>query len=267
MFENINFDYSLAGAFVSFLVGLTGVGGGSLMSPILILVFGISPAMAVGTDLWFAAITKTIGGATHHRLQSVDWPVVRRLALGSLPAAVLTLLWLWLFQNGEIDDKPLKTMLGCALLLTSVMMVLKPRIQPALVKFRDRYTGNAKVRLRQKIVIMAGGALVGVMVTLTSVGAGALVAVLLASAYPLRMGTKRIVGTDIVHAVPLTLVAGTGHAALGNFDGWLLASLLIGSIPGIVVGSLVAGKIPEDWVRYALAAMLVVSSLKMLGVF
>lgn len=267
MLEQINLGYSLAGAFVSFLVGLTGVGGGSLMSPILVLFFGVSPAVAVGTDLWFAAVSKTVGGFTHHRMKSVDWPVVRRLALGSLPAAVLTLLWLWLFQDGKIDDKALKQLLGAALLLTSVMMLLKPRIQPALVSLREKLTGNARMRHRQRLIIMGGGAAVGVLVTLTSVGAGALVAVLLATAYPLRLGTKKIVGTDIVHAVPLTLVAGAGHAALGNFDGWMLASLLIGSIPGIIVGSLVAGKIPENWVRYALAAMLVVSSLKMLGLF
>ena len=265
MLDQINLGYSFAGAFVSFLVGLTGVGGGSLMSPILILFFGVSPAMAVGTDLWFAAITKTAGGAMHHKLQSVDWHVVRRLCMASIPAAVLTLVWLWLFQNGELDDKPLKILLGCALLLTSVLMLLKLRIQPALVRLRGRM--NTNIRGKQRLLILAGGALVGAMVTLTSIGAGALVAVLLAMAYPLRLTSKQIVGTDIVHAVPLTLVAGAGHAALGNVDGALLISLLIGSIPGILLGSLVAGKVPEHWVRYALAGMLVVSSLKMLGVF
>jgi len=265
MLDHINLGYSLAGAFVSFLVGLTGVGGGSLMSPILIAVFGVSPSLAVGTDLWFAAVTKTVGGITHHRMKSVDWYVVRRLAMASIPAAVLTLLWLWLFQDGGLDDKPLKLLLGAALLLTAVLMVLKKRIQPALVQLRARMSNN--LRSRQKLLIMAGGAAVGAMVTLTSIGAGALVAVLLAMAYPLRLSTKKIVGTDIVHAVPLTIVAGSGHALLGNVDGWLLASLLIGSIPGIVVGSLVSGKIPEDWVRYALAAMLVVSALKMMGAF
>jgi len=265
VFDNINLGYTLAGAFVSFLVGLTGVGGGSLMSPILILVFGVSPALAVGTDLWFAAVTKTVGGAAHHKLQSVDWYVVRRLAMASIPAAVLTLLWLWLFQDGELDDKPLKQLLGSALLLTAILMLLKKRIQPSLMKLRTRMSTN--LRSRQRLLIMAGGAVVGGLVTLTSVGAGALVAVLLAMAYPIRLSSKQIVGTDIVHAVPLTLVAGFGHSLLGNVDGWMLASLLIGSIPGIVVGSLVGGKIPEDWVRYALATMLVVSSLKMLGVF
>lgn len=262
MFESINLGYSLAGAFVSFLVGLTGVGGGSLMAPILILAFGINPALAVGTDLWFAAITKTVGGVMHNKLGSVDWYVVRRLAIGSLPAAVLTLLWLWLFQDGKLDAGPLMKLLGGALLLTSILMLLKPRIQPALVKMRDRLGGG--MRMRQRVLVIGGGAAIGALVTLTSVGAGALVAVLLATLYPLRLGTKSIVGTDIVHAVPLTLVAGMGHSLLGNVDGWMLASLLIGAIPGIIAGSLVSGKVPESWVRYALAGMLVIASMKML---
>ena len=262
MLGQIDLGFTLAGAFVSFLVGLTGVGGGSLMAPILILVLGVSPALAVGTDLWFAAITKTVGGFTHHKLKSVDWYVVRRLAIGSVPAAVVTLLWLWLFHDGKLDAKPLMRLLGAALLLTSVMMVLKPRIQPALVKLSK--TMGTGMRSRQRIIITVGAVIIGAMVTLTSVGAGALVAVLLATVYPLRLGTKQIVGTDIVHAVPLTLVAGMGHTMLGNVNGWMLASLLLGSIPGIIVGSLVSGRVKEDYVRYALAAMLAVSSIKML---
>ena len=262
MLTEIDLGYSLAGLVVSFLVGLTGVGGGSLMAPILVLGFGINPALAVGTDLWFAAITKTIGGGMHHKLRSVDWYVVRRLALGSLPAAVLTLLWLWLFQDGNIDAGPLKKLLGAALLLTSILILAKPRIQPALVKLRDRMGDG--VRVRQRLFIVAGGAVIGALVTLTSVGAGALVAVLLATAYPMRLGAKKIVGTDIVHAVPLTLVAGSGHLMLGNVDGWLLASLLIGAVPGIIIGALVSGKVRDDWVRYALVAALIASSFKLL---
>ncbi len=259
---NIDLQYTLAGAFVSFLVGLTGVGGGSLMAPILILLFGINPAVAVGTDLWFAAITKAVGGSVHHRLGSVDWRLVRRLATGSIPAAVLTLIWLWLFEGGRMESALLMRLLGAALLLTAVLMLLKPRIRPALAVLRAKMGQN--VRRQQLALTVLGAAAIGVLVTLTSVGAGALVAVMLAMLYPLRLGTKTIVGTDIMHAVPLTLVAAGGHAALGNFDGWLLASLLLGSIPGIVVGSLVSGKVNEDWVRYALSAMLVVSAIKML---
>jgi uncharacterized membrane protein YfcA len=141
-------------------------------------------------------------------------------------------------------------------------MLLKKRIQPALVNLRSRM--GEGMRSRQRWLIMGGAALIGMLVTLTSVGAGALVAVLLATVYPLRLGTKQIVGTDIVHAVPLTLVAGIGHSVLGNVDGWMLGSLLLGSVPGIIAGSLVSGKVKEDYVRYALATMLIVSSFKML---
>ncbi|MWV26503.1 sulfite exporter TauE/SafE family protein [Aurantiacibacter rhizosphaerae] len=263
MLGGIDLGYSLAGLLVSFLVGLTGVGGGSLMSPILILLFGINPAVAVGTDLWFAAITKSIGGGVHHRLGSVDWHLVRRLAAGSIPVAVLTLLWLWLMQDGRLESAFLLHLLGAALLLTSVLMLLKPHIQPGLRRLKDRI--GPGMRSQQLVLTVAGGAVIGGLVTLTSVGAGALVAVLLAMLYPLRLSTKSIVGTDIMHAVPLTIVAATGHSFLGNVDGWLLASLLIGSIPGIVVGSLVGGFINENLVRYALAAMLAVSAIKMLS--
>lgn len=262
MLGGIELGYSAAGAFVSFLVGLTGVGGGSLMAPILILIFGINPAVAIGTDLWFAALTKSVGGGVHHRLGSVNWQLVRRLAAGSIPVAVLTLLWLWLFQGGRLESVFLLRLLGGALLLTSMMMVAKPKIQPALRKFKDRM--GPSVRSQQLVLTVASGAVIGGLVTLTSVGAGALVAVVLAMIYPLRLATRTIVGTDIMHAVPLTIVAATGHSFLGNVDSWLLASLLIGSIPGIIVGSLVSGRVNETLVRYALAAMLAISAIKMM---
>lgn len=262
MLGGIDLGYSAAGAFVSFLVGLTGVGGGSLMAPILILLFGINPAVAIGTDLWFAAITKTVGGSVHHRLGTVDWQLVKRLALGSLPVAVLTLVWLWLIQDGRLESTFLMRLLGGALLLTSVLMICKPKIQPAMQSLKERI--GPTIRSQQLVLTVGSGAVIGGLVTLTSVGAGALVAVVLAMIYPLRLSTKTIVGTDIMHAVPLTLVAATGHSFLGNVDGWLLGSLLIGSIPGIIVGSLVSGKVNENLVRYALAAMLAVSAIKMI---
>lgn len=262
MLGGIDLGYSVAGAFVSFLVGLTGVGGGSLMAPILILLFGINPAVAIGTDLWFAAITKSVGGGVHHRLGTVDWQMVKRLALGSIPVAVLTLLWLWLLQGGRLESAFLVRLLGGALLLTSVMMVCKPRIQPAMQRLKTRL--GPGIRSQQLVLTVGSGAVIGGLVTLTSVGAGALVAVVLAMIYPLRLSTKTIVGTDIMHAVPLTVVAATGHSFLGNVDSWLLASLLIGSIPGIIVGSLVSGRVNENLVRYALAAMLAVSAVKMI---
>lgn len=263
MVEGINLGYSVAGAFVGFLVGLTGVGGGSLMAPILILMFGFNPAVAVGTDLWFAAITKTVGGGIHHRLGSPDWTIVKRLALGSIPAAVITLVWLGMLHQGRLEGDLLMTLLGGALLVTAVLMLAKTRLTAPLRKFH--HVPDERTLRRQLVATIAGGAAVGVLVTLTSVGAGALVAVLLALTYPLRLSAKTIVGTDIIHAVPLTLVAALGHSWLGNVDVWLLASLLIGSVPGIVAGSLVAGKVNDTLVRFALAAMLVVSGLKMIA--
>ncbi len=258
----MDLTYSLAGAFVGFLVGLTGVGGGSLMAPLLIAIFGVNPAVAVGTDLWFAAITKAVGGGIHHKLGSPDWQIVKRLALGSLPAAALTVGWLAVFSGGRMETDALMLLLGIALLITAVLMLAKQRITAPLRKFHREISPTTQ--RRQLVATVAGGAAVGVLVTLTSVGAGALVAVLLALAYPLRLSAKTIVGTDIIHAVPLTLLAAMGHSWLGNVDMWLLASLLLGSIPGIAIASLVAGKVNDNLVRYALAAMLVVSAFKMI---
>jgi uncharacterized membrane protein YfcA len=263
--EHLKLAYSLAGAFVGFLVGLTGVGGGSLMAPVLILL-GFSPAVAVGTDLWFACITKTAGGIVHHHLGSPDWKTVVRLAAGSLPAALVTLWWLAAFQHGHLESKVLMDLLGVALLVTAALMVFRNRIvRPLRVAHVAIEQTMRRVRFSQILMTVVGGALVGVLVTLTSVGAGALIAVMLALIYPLRLDAKSIVGTDIIHAIPLTFVAALGHSWLGNVDGWLLGSLLIGSIPGIILGSLIVGKINESFVRYALATMLVVSAVKMLA--
>jgi uncharacterized membrane protein YfcA len=263
--DHLNLAYSLAGAFVGVLVGLTGVGGGSLMAPILI-VLGINPAVAVGTDLWFACLTKTAGGIVHHHMGSPDWKTIVRLAIGSLPAAVVTLWWLATYHHGHLESKPLMELLGIALLVTAALMLFRTRIvRPLRLAHVALEQRMRRVRSSQIVMTIAGGALVGALVTLTSVGAGALIAVMLALIYPLRLDAKTIVGTDIIHAIPLTLVAALGHSWLGNVDGWLLGSLLIGSIPGIILGSLTAGKVNDDVVRYALAAMLVVSAVKMLA--
>lgn len=264
--DHLNLAYSLAGAFVGFLVGLTGVGGGSLMAPVLILLFHREAAVAVGTDLWFACITKSFGGFVHHRHGSPDWKIVRRLALGSLPAAALTVWWLATYHHGHLQSKVLLDLLGAMLLLTAGLMLLRHQIVRPLRRARVVLDPVIhRMRFGQLLVTVLGGAMIGALVTLTSIGAGALVAVMLALVYPLRLDAKKIVGTDIIHAIPLTLVAGLGQAWLGNVDGWLLASLLLGSIPGIVAGSYLAGRIADRLVRYALAAMLVVSAVKMIG--
>jgi len=263
--DHLKLAYSLAGAFVGFLVGLTGVGGGSLMAPILILL-GFNPAVAVGTDLWFACLTKTVGGVVHHRIGSPDWKTIVRLAIGSLPAAVITLWWLATYHHGHLESKVLMDLLGVVLLITAALMIFKNRIvRPLRVAHLALEQRMRKARSSQIVLTILGGAIVGVLVTLTSVGAGALIAVMLALIYPLRLDAKSIVGTDIIHAIPLTLVAALGHSWLGNVNAWLLASLLIGSIPGIIFGSLIAGKVSDNLVRYALSAMLVVSAVKMLA--
>jgi uncharacterized membrane protein YfcA len=262
--DALNLYYSIAGAFVGFLVGLTGVGGGSLMAPILI-VLGTNPAVAVGTDLWFACLTKAAGGIVHHHIGSPDWKTIVRLAAGSLPAAIVTLWWLATYHHGHLDSKVLMELLGAALLITAGLMLFRNRIvRPLRLAHVAIEQTMRRVHSSQIVMTVVGGAVVGALVTLTSVGAGALVAVMLALIYPLRLDAKSIVGTDIIHAIPLTLVAALGHSWLGNVDGWLLGSLLMGSIPGIILGSLIAGRVNDNLVRYALAAMLVVSAVKML---
>ncbi|MXO67026.1 sulfite exporter TauE/SafE family protein [Altericroceibacterium endophyticum] len=258
----MEFGYSVAGAFVGFMVGLTGVGGGSLMAPLLIMLFGFSPAVAIGTDLWFAAITKSVGGIIHHRMGSADWQIIRRLALGSIPAALATLLWLGFVHSGKLDAGILLKLLSFALILTACIMPFKERLRLPLMRLKN--ASGARLRQRQIIVTIGGGAVIGGLVTLTSVGAGALVAMLLTLVYPVRMNAKRIVGTDLIHAIPLALIAAIGHSLLGNFDGMLLGALLLGSIPGIILGSLASKYVNEKWVRIALAAMLLISALKLL---
>lgn len=258
----MEWGYSLAGMLIGFLVGMTGVGGGSLMAPVLILGFGFSPAVAVGTDLWFAAITKTAGGAVHRRLGSPDWQVVKRLALGSIPAAIVTVAWLALFQGGKLESDVLLKILGGALLVTAILLPAKGLLRARI----NRHSGtlSSTLRKRQLTATIVGGALVGTLVTITSVGAGALIAVLLMALYPLRLDTKSVVGTDIVHAIPLAFVAALGHSWMGNVDWWLLGQLLIGSVPGIILGSFVTGRINEKFIRIALAVMLAASGAKLL---
>ena len=254
--------YPFVGLLVGFLVGMTGVGGGSLMAPLLILVFGFNPAVAVGTDLWFAAITKCFGGVVHRRMGSPDWQIIRRLALGSVPAAIVTLLWLATQRSGRLDTDILLSLLGFVLLLTAALLPLKDRLLRPVIKLRKRI--SPRLLKQQLAATVIGGAFVGCLVALTSVGAGAIVAVMLMLLYPLRLDTKSVVGTDIVHAIPLALVAAIGHSWLGNVDWLLLVQLLVGSIPGILVGSLVTGRINEGFIRAALAIMLAFTGFKLI---
>lgn len=254
---------AVAGFGVGMMVGATGVGGGALMTPILVLLFGVAPAAAIGTDLWFAAITKMAGGAVHHHQGSVDWIVLRRLALGSLPTAVVTLIVLHLTGASQMKSGLLLNALGGVLLLTALAMIFRKRTHAFGQALRSTAPESFK-RAQPGLTVLAG-AILGLLVTLTSIGAGALGAVMLLYLYPFRMKPAVLVGTDIVHAIPLALVAGTGHLLLGNVDLVLLGGLLVGSIPGVVLGTLVGGKAPENWLRGAIAVVLMAVGGKLLA--
>lgn len=251
----------VAGFGVGVMVGVTGVGGGALMTPILVLLFGVAPAAAVGTDLWFAAVTKLAGGVVHHSKGSVDWQVLRRLSLGSLPTSIITLAWLHLSGAGQMKNGFILNALGAVLLLTALAMVFKQRTH-ALGQ-RLRATAPDQFKRAQPALTVVAGAILGFLVTLTSVGAGALGAVMLLYLYPWRMTPARLVGTDIVHAIPLTLVAGTGHMMMGHVDFTLLGGLLLGSVPGVVLGSLISSKTPENLLRFAIAVVLTAVGAKL----
>ena len=253
-FSGFNVLYSASGFGVGMLVGLTGVGGGGLMTPLLVLLFGIHPATAVGTDLLYASITKTAGTVVHGLSDTVDWQITRRLAYGSVPATAVTLAFLAYFshRSGGGAAGLITTVLGFALILTAIALVFRKRI---LDFFASRVGEFEPGRTKTLTIVL--GAVLGVLVSLSSVGAGALGVTVLLILYP-RLPVARIVGSDIAHAVPLTLIAGIGHWLLGSIDWALLGSLLIGSIPGITIGSYIGARIPDRVLRPILASTLAV---------
>ena len=254
--------YTLSGFLVGLIVGVTGVGGGSLMTPLLVLVFGVSPVTAVGTDLLYASLTKTVGAWVHSRRGTVDWRVVGLLSLGSMPAALVTILLLkYLAPDEQTLRSLVSSVLSVALLLTAVTLLFKEQIGK-IAKRRDGVVYELHHRYLPAATI-ATGVVVGALVTVSSIGAGALGTVALLFLYP-RMPSVKIVGTDIVHAVPLTAFAGMGHLALGTVDLALLANLLLGSLPGIYIGSHLGIKIPEKVLRPLLAIMLMLIGGKMI---
>jgi len=244
---------ALAGFAVGLLVGQTGIGGGALMTPILILLFGVHPATAVGTDLLFAAATKTVGALVHGTNRTVNWRGAGLLASGSVPAAALTLLIMWWFDPfGRPLTNWISVILGVALIATAISLLLRNRI---LMLAHAR----APVPPRRTVPLtVTMGAILGVLVTISSVGAGAMGVPALIMLYP-RMPLATIVGTDIAHAVPLTLAAGTGHWLLGSADWLLLASMLCGSVPGIVLGSYSSALVPDGVLRPLLALTLIIA--------
>jgi uncharacterized membrane protein YfcA len=242
--------YPLSGLLVGLLVGLTGVGGGSLMTPLL-LAFGVHANTAVGTDLLYAATTKSVGTLVHNASDSVDWKIVRRLALGSVPTTALTLLALsYLGAQSKSVSHAISFVLGIALLLTAIAIFMRR----ALVDWVSKKFGDPSEANARNLTVLSGLVL-GVLVSLSSVGAGALGVTVLILLYP-NVKLVRIVGSDIAHAVPLTLLAGAGHWYLGDVNWQLLGSLLMGSIPGILLGSYLAPRLPETGLRPVLASVL-----------
>jgi uncharacterized membrane protein YfcA len=250
--------YSASGFAVGLLVGLTGVGGGSLMTPLLILLFGIHPATAVGTDLLYAAATKTVGTAVHGANRTIDWRVVGLLAAGSVPMTVVTIFVLGnIGIQSETAHDLITVLLAIALFITAAMLIFRERI---VARYAVRLAALPAERITIFTIVL--GAVLGVLVSITSVGAGAIGVTALILLYP-KLPTARIVGSDIAHAVPLTLVAGIGHWFLGSINVDVLISLLAGSIPGILIGSYAAVRIPEMALRLVLAGTLVVVATKL----
>lgn len=256
----MDWAYTISGLVVGFVVGLTGVGGGSLMTPLLILLFGVNPAVAVGTDLLYASVTKAGGAWVHARRGHVDWQTVRRLATGSVPGALLTVLALRAISpDSEAFSQVITTTLGVALLLSAVALLLRGRLQDVAQVYGEQLTAW-KRRWIVPATVGTGVAL-GVLVTVSSVGAGALGGAALLFLFPWAP-VSRIVGTDIAHAVPLTLVAGLGHLHLGTVDLGLLGGLLLGSLPGIWLGSHASARVPEGVLRPLLATMLALIGIR-----
>lgn len=251
----------LAGFLTGLIVGLTGVGGGALMTPLLLLFFGVAPVTAVGTDLWFAALTKIAATRVHHAAGLIDWPIVKRLSMGSLPAAGLTVLAM---QAAEFstDFSFLKTIIGLAVLITAGGLLMQPLLQR--VGKNRRLAHEEAFKVLQGPLTVASGALLGVLVTLTSVGAGALGVVVLSYLYPLRLTPSRLIATDIVHAIPLALFAGIGHLMVGHVDFALLGWLLVGSIPGVLIGAKLSSRLPARVLRIALALVLTAVAVKLI---
>jgi uncharacterized protein len=255
--ESIFLLYILAGAGVGLAVGITGVGGGSLMTPLL-LMFGFPPNVAIGTDLLYAAITKSGGVISHQQQRHIEWPLVIKLALGSLPASILTSFALhYFFDNADDYSHLLTFSLGIMLVLTSCVLFFKQRPKKtttthAFLRFAYKHSSPFTIFM---------GAVLGVLVTLSSVGAGAIGAAILMTLYP-YLPAHKVVGIDIAHAVPLTLIAGFAHLLLGNVNFVLLFSLLVGSLPAVHLGAKISRRIPNNLLQPILASILMVIGVK-----
>lgn len=257
----IDTGFIVAGAITGVVVGMTGVGGGALMTPILLLVFGVSPTKAIATDLWFAAITKMVGARIHSGTGQVDWQVAKRLWLGSLPIALLTVNWVSV--GGLTQLNWLSEAIGLVVIFTGSGLLIAPWILATGVS--QRMSRPVQFKSVQPVLTVVAGAMLGLCVALTSIGAGAIGSVMLLYLYPFRMTPHRLVATDLVHAIPLAMIAGSGYLVSGLVDGVMLANLLLGSIPGIVAGALLARSVSGRWLQVVLGIVLISAGVKTLG--
>jgi uncharacterized protein len=255
--DQLNPYLTVTGLLIGFLVGLTGMGGGALMTPILIFVFGFKPTLAIGTDITYAAVTKWFGAWRHWRQGSVDLPLTFYLAVGSVPSTLLGVGLIHLLKNayGERLDSLLYRLIGAALVAVGVTLILRSVIRADAAHRRE----NIALPLKRKVLTVALGAATGFVVGLTSVGSGTFLAMFLLVAYPLA--TSRVVGTDVFHAAILLGVAAMAQASIGNVDPWMVLALLLGSIPGVVAGSALTIHTPNRLLRICLAIVLLLSGL------
>jgi len=253
---------ALAGALTGLMVGMTGVGGGSLMTPLLLLFFGVAPLTAVGTDLWFATVTKTVASVIHSRHNLIDWQVARRLWFGSLTSSALAIVLLQRYAAHHELAGVVKYAVAVAVIVTAFGMLFQRPLQ-ALGRLSRRYDRGNFMRLQAPLTV-ATGAVLGVLVSLSSIGSGALGIVFLVYLYPVRLTPPRLVATDIVHAIPLALFAGMGHLLIGNVNFGLLVNMLVGSVPAVIVGALLSARLPYRFLRIALVALLLIVGTRVL---
>jgi uncharacterized protein len=243
---------------IGILVGMTGMGGGSLMTPLLILIFGIQPTTAIGTDIFYSAITKTVGGWRHLRMKTVNMELVRWLATGSVPAAVAGVALVSVLERHVGQDRLdslVYAVLGGTLLMVGVVTLTRALILRNLVDERDRF----EIGRKHKVAAVLIGATTGFVIGITSAGSGTVIAILLIAVY--RLAPKKVVGTDVVHAAILLWAAGLAHWVGGNVDFVLAGNILLGSVPGVVIGAAMSSRAPQGFIRTALGVVLIGSGI------
>ena len=252
--------YAMSGALVGLVVGITGIGGGSLMTPLLLL-FGIPPHIAVGTDLLYAAITKASGVVAHHKQKTIRWPITLLMVAGSIPSAIITgIILSAFFDDYQHYTGIITTTLGVMLIITATLLLFRKRLQ-LFAERQANLSGASWLQTNRAALTIIMGVVLGIFVTLSSVGAGAIGTVVLLILYP-YLRSIQIVGTDLAHAVPLTLIGGLVHLSLGNVDYALLGALLLGSIPAIHFGTKIGAYLPENLLKNVLAGLLLILGIK-----